>query len=229
MYVGMPPGGSIDIYARLIKRHLSRFLPGAPTIIVMNKPGAGSLLSLMAVASSPVADSPVLGAFSSSLIPNAIARPHRFRIDFRSFIFIGSIGEDYRVCYVRAATGIRSLKQLAQHRAIFAATAPGTSGNLDLAILRDLFKIPFREVQGYAGSAAKRLAFESGEVDGDCGGVNSIPQQWLGQDRINLLVRFLPNAMPPLDQSIPYGGDLVGDPADRELYDFLTIPDESTV
>lgn len=224
MYVGMPPGGSIDIYARLIQRHLAHFLPGAPTIVVMNKPGAGSLLSLLAVANSPAADGPVLGAFSSSLIPNAIAEPDRFRIDFRHFNFIGSIGEDYRVCYVRSATGIRNLKELARYHAVFAATAPGTSGNLDLAILKDLLKIPLKEVQGYAGSAAKRLAFERGEVDGDCGGINSIPQQWLAQHRINLLVRLLPNLMPPVDQSVPFAGDLLSDPADRQLYDFLAMP-----
>jgi tripartite-type tricarboxylate transporter receptor subunit TctC len=178
----------------------------------------------MAVANSPAADGPTLGAFSSSLIPNAIVEPDRFRIDFRNFTFIGNVGQDYRVCYVRSATGIHSLKELAQHNAIFAATAPGTSGNLDLVILKNLFKIPIKEVQGYAGSAAKRLAFEGGEVDGDCGGIDSIPPQWLAQHQINILVRLLPNLLPPVDQSVPFAGDLLSDPADRQLYDFLATP-----
>jgi hypothetical protein len=52
----------------------------------------------------------------------------------------------------------------------------------------------------------------------------SIPQQWLAQHRINLLVRFLPNLMPPVDQSVPFAGDLLSDPADRQLYDFLAMP-----
>lgn len=51
--VGMPPGGGVDSYARLVQRHLGRFLAGAPAIVVQNMPGAGSLRSVMAVANSP--------------------------------------------------------------------------------------------------------------------------------------------------------------------------------
>jgi tripartite-type tricarboxylate transporter receptor subunit TctC len=225
MYVGMPPGGSIDVFARLIQRHLSRFLPGTPTIVVLNKPGAGSLLSVLAVANSPPADGLVMGTFSSALIPNAIAEPERFRIDFRHFRFIGNVGEDYRVCYVRTETGIHSLQELADRKeVIFAATAAGTSGNLNLAILKDLFKVKLKQVQGYPGSAAKRLAFERGEVDGDCGGIDTLPQEWLAQRRINILVRFLPNVLPPVDPSVPFAGDLLTDPASRQLFDFLAKP-----
>src|SRR5580692_11428706 len=204
LIVGMPPGGSVDAYARLVQRHLSLFLPGKPTVVVQNKPGAGSLLSVMAVANTRPSDGLTMGTFSASLIPDAIADPQRFRIDFRHLRFIGKVGEDYRVCYVRSASGIRSLKELAQHNGVtFAATAPGTSGNLNLVILKDLLKVPIKPVLGYAGSAAKRLAFERGEVDGDCGGVESIPPEWLTSGKINLLVRFLPSLQGPVDQSVP--------------------------
>src|SRR5581483_7420366 len=223
--VGMPPGGSVDVYARLVQRNLSRFLPGQPAIVVQNKPGAGSLLSVMAILNSRPSDGLMVGSFSASLIPDAVADPQRFRIDFRHLRFIGKVGEDYRVCYVRSASGIHSLKELAAHSGFtFAATAPGTSGNLNLVILKDLFKIPLKAVQGYEGSAAKRLAFERGEVDGDCGGIESIPSDWLASGKINLLVRFLPDLQGPVDQSVPFGGDLT-DAADRQLYDFLTTPE----
>jgi tripartite-type tricarboxylate transporter receptor subunit TctC len=221
--VGMPPGGSVDAYARLVQRSFSRFLPGKPTIVVQNKPGAGSLLSVMAINNSRPSDGLMIGSFSASLIPDAVADPQRFRIDFRHFRFIGKVGEDYRVCYVRSASGIHSLKELAGHGEVtFAATAPGTSGNLNLVILKDLFKIPVKAVLGYEGSAAKRLAFERGEVDGDCGGVDSIPSDWVASGKINLLVRFLPDLQGPVDQSVPFGGDLA---SDRQLYDFLTTPE----
>ena len=225
LIVGMPPGGSVDGYARLIQRHLGRFVRSAPTIVVQNKPGAGSLLSVMAVANSPPSDGLAMGTFSSSLIPDAIAEPERFRIDFRHFGFIGAVGEDYRVCYVRSETGIHDLKQLAaRDNVVFAASASGTSGNLNLAILKDLFKIRLKEVLGYQGSAAKRLAFERGEVDGDCGGVDSIPAAWLDEHKINMLTRFLPSLVAPVDQSVPFAGDLLTDAADRQLYDFLIKP-----
>jgi tripartite-type tricarboxylate transporter receptor subunit TctC len=225
LIVGMPPGGSVDAYARLVQRHLSLFLPGKPTVVVQNKPGAGSLLSVMAVANTRPSDGLTMGTFSASLIPDAVADPQRFRIDFRHLRFIGKVGEDYRVCYVRSASGIRSLKELAQHTGVtFAATAPGTSGNLNLAILKDLLKIPLKPVLGYEGSAAKRLAFTRGEVDGDCGGIESIPSDWLADGTINLLVRFLADVHAGVDRSVPFGGDLA-DSSDRPLYDFLTAPE----
>src|SRR6202046_5046940 len=225
LVVGMPPGGSVDAYARLVQRHFSRFLPGKPSIVVQNKPGAGSLLAVMAVANARPSDGLTLGTFSASLIPDAVADPQRFHIDFRHLRFIGKVGEDYRVCYVRRAPGIRSLKELAQHGEVtFAATAPGTSGNLNLAILKDLLKVPVKPVLGYAGSAAKRLALERGEVDGDCGGIESIPSEWLANGTINLLVRFLADAQAGVDPSVPFGGDLT-DGADRAVYDFLTAPE----
>jgi tripartite-type tricarboxylate transporter receptor subunit TctC len=225
LIVGMPPGGSVDAYGRLVQRHIARFLPAKPTIVVQNKPGAGSLLSVLAVANGRPADGLMMGTFSASLIPAAVADPARFKIDFRNFRFIGKVGQDYRVCYVRSATGIKNLKDLATHSGVtFAATAPGTSGNLNLAILKDLLKLPLKPVLGYEGSAAKRLAFERGEVDGDCGGVESIPLEWLANGTINLLVRFLPDLQAPVDASVAFGGDLA-DGADRQLYDFLTTPE----
>ncbi len=223
--VGMPPGGNVDAYARLVQRHLPRFMKGVPTIVVQNKPGAGSLLSVLAVANSSPSDGVVMGTFSSSLIPDAIAEPEHFKVDFRHFGFVGAVGEDYRVCYVRSESGIHDLKQLAaRDNVVFSASAAGTSGNLNLAILKDLFKIKLKEVLGYQGSAAKRLAFERGEVDGDCGGLEAIPTAWLSEHKINIVTRFLPNLVAPVDQSVPFAGDLLHDGADRALYDFLIKP-----
>ncbi len=80
--VGMPPGGGVDSYARLVQRHLGRFLPGSPGIVVQNMPGAGSLRSVMALVNS-LED--VVGTFSSSLLTEAISMPERVKIDFRNF------------------------------------------------------------------------------------------------------------------------------------------------
>jgi tripartite-type tricarboxylate transporter receptor subunit TctC len=82
LIAGMPPGGSVDAYARLVQRHLGRFFSGSPTIIVQDKPGAGSLLAVLAVANSTPADGLVMGTYSSSLIPEAISQPDRFKVDF---------------------------------------------------------------------------------------------------------------------------------------------------
>src|SRR3954452_20213018 len=82
--VGLPPGGGADAYARLVQRHFSRHVPGRPTIVTQNMPGAGSLRSVMALNSSPE-DGTVLAHFSSGLLIEAITAPAKVRLDFRNF------------------------------------------------------------------------------------------------------------------------------------------------
>ena len=225
--VGMPPGGGVDAYARLVQRHLPRHLKESPAIVVQNMPGAGSLRSVLAL-SHAAEDGSVIGTFSSSLILEAISTPDKVQgIDFRNFSFLGNVAEDIRVCYVRAALGIQSLAQVKQHPTTvsFAATARGTSGNIDASVLRNLFGMQIKQVDGYEGSAAKRLAIENGEVDGDCGGFGEIPKAWLDAHKVNILVRMSPTLVKGLDKQIPWGGDLLTDPGQKQLFEFLTAPE----
>jgi tripartite-type tricarboxylate transporter receptor subunit TctC len=221
--VGMPPGGGVDGYARLVQRHLGRFLPGSPGIVVQNIPGAGSLRSVMALVNSP---EDVVGTFSSSLLTEAISMPERVKIDFRNFASIGNVSEDIRVCYTRSALGVHGWSDLlAREQVVFGATAPGTSGNVDTAMLRNLFGVRLKQVQGYAGSADKRLALEKGEIDGDCGGWTSIPEDWVRSSKINIVLRLSPMLVAGMDRDVPFGGDLLVNDRDRKVYDFLTAPE----
>jgi tripartite-type tricarboxylate transporter receptor subunit TctC len=225
--VGMPPGGGVDAYARLVQRNLPRHLPGTPSIIVQNMPGAGSLRSVLAVSHS-AEDGSVIGTFSSSLLIEAIARPDRVQgLDFRDYTFLGNISEDIRVCFVRSAIGLQSLADInkTDRPVIFAATARGTSGDIDVAVMRNLFGMKIKQVDGYEGSAAKRLAIENGEVDGDCAGFVELPENWLTEGTVKLLVRMSPTLIERLDGTIPYGGDVLTDPDARQIYGFLIAPE----
>jgi hypothetical protein len=225
MIVGMPPGGSIDGYARLLQRHMPRYLPNTPTIVVQNKPGAGSLLAVIALGNTTPADGLVIGTFSSALIPAAITDPARFKVDFRHFKFLGNIGEDYRVCYFRTSLGIHNMKDLAaRDQVIIGESAPGTSGLVNAAVLEDFFHVKVKEVRGYPGSADKRLAVERGEIDGDCGGIDLIPEEWLTEKKVNISLRFLPDLPEGVDPSIQFVGDLLTNPEDRKIYDLTIMP-----
>ena len=225
LIVGLPPGGGADAYARILQRHLSRHIPGAPTIVAQNMPGAGSLRSVIALSTSPD-DGTVIGHFSSALITQSITTPDRVKVDFRSFAWIGNISEDVRVCYLRSSSGVRNWQEMvARPEVIFAATAPGTAGGTNTLMLRNLFGVKIKQVQGYAGSAAKRLAVENGEVDGDCGGWTSVPPDWLRDHKINVMVRLSPTLVEGMDKTVPFGGDLVKTADERKIYDFLTAPE----
>lgn len=223
--VGLPPGGGADAYARLVQRHLGRHIPGNPTAVVQSMPGAGSLRSVMAL-NTGGSDGTTMVHFSSGLLTEAITAPDRVKVDFRSYGWIGNVSEDVRVCYLRSATGVRNwADMLGRQELIFAGSAAGTAGNANINMLRNLFGAPLKIVQGYAGSAAKRLAIERGEVDGDCGGWTSVPEDWLREKKINVMVRLSSTLVAGMDASVPFGGDLVRNPEERRLYDFLVMPE----
>jgi tripartite-type tricarboxylate transporter receptor subunit TctC len=225
LIVGLPPGGGADAYARLVQRHLGRHIPGAPAILIQNMPGAGSLRSVMALNASPD-DGTAMAHFSSALLSEAITMPERVRIDFRNFAWLGNVSEDVRVCYLRSASGVRNWQDmLGRNQVVFGATAQGNAGNVDTAMLRNLFGVKLKQVSGYAGSAEKRLAVEKGEIDGDCGGWTSVPDDWLRDRKINVMVRLSPTLVAGMDQAVPFGGDLVRDASERKIYDFLTAPE----
>lgn len=104
-----------------------------------------------------------------------------------------------------------------------AASARGTAGNVDAAMRRELFGV---KVDGYAGSAAKRLAVERREVDGDCGGFISMPQDWLRDGKVEVVVHLSPVLLPGMNAQVPYAGDLLKTARERALYDFLMAPEQ---
>jgi len=225
LIVGLPAGGAADAYARLVQRHLARRVPGTPAIVVQNMPGAGSLKSVISLDAGAPADGTVMVTFNPGLVAEALTAPERVKVDFRNYAFIGSVSEDIRVCYVRSASGVRTWQDLlARADIVFGATAPGAAGTADIAMLRNLFGASIKQVQGYAGSAAKRLAVQNGEIDGECGSWPAIPDDWLRDHKINVLVRLLRTLVPGLDPNVPFAGDLLRDERDRKVYEILSAP-----
>ena len=224
--VGLPPGGSADAYARLVQRHLGRQLPGGPSIVVQNVPGAGGMKSVAYLESLPE-DGTALATFSSGLLTEAIAAGDRVRTDFRKMGWIGNVSEDTRICYLWHTTAVRSWKDLlARPQVVFAASAPGTAGFVDAAMLRELFSVHLKQVNGYLGSAEMRLAIEKGEVEGECGGWTATPDDWLRDGKINIIVRLSPTLLPGVDSTIPFAGELVKSQHDRAIFDFLMAPEK---
>jgi tripartite-type tricarboxylate transporter receptor subunit TctC len=224
--VGLPPGGGADAYARLVQRHLPRHLAGNPSIVVQNVPGAGSLKSVVYLDSQPE-DGTVLATFSSGLLTEALTSPERVRSDFRNYAWIGNVSEDVRVCYLWHTAGVRNWQDFAARKeVVFAASAAGTAGNVDIAVLRELLGIKVRQVDGYSGSADKKLAVEKGEVDGDCGGWTSMPQDWLRDGKVDVMVRLSPTLLPDMDAKIPFAGELLKNQRDREIFNFLMAPEK---
>ena len=106
-------------------------------------------------------------------------------------------------------------------RAHSQATGVGTSAYIDDRMLADLFGVKLHAVMGYPGSADKRIAIERGELDGDCGSWTSLPDDWLRDNKITLLIRFSRTLLPDMPPGLPYAGDLLTDPKKKQVLNLL--------
>jgi tripartite-type tricarboxylate transporter receptor subunit TctC len=206
--VGFTPGGGYDQYGRLLARHIGGNIPGAPTVVVQNAPGAGSLTAVRRLEANLPKDGTAIVTFNPALITESLTSSERVNVNFGEYGWIGSITRDFRVCYMWHATGVKDWAGVASRKeVIFGATSKGTGSYVNGAILRNLFDIKLRHVIGFPGSSEQRLAIERGELDGDCGSWSSIAEDWVRDKKINTFVSFSEIKTPDMPQDVPYIGD----------------------
>jgi tripartite-type tricarboxylate transporter receptor subunit TctC len=219
---GFTPGGGFDVNARLLARHIGRYIPGNPDVMVQNMPGAAGLKSVFYLEAAAPRDGTVIDIFNFGSIGDSRLVPDKIKVDFRKFNWIGSISQDLTVCYVWHTLGTKTLAELKAHRPIhMGLTAVGSSSDVNQRILRDILGVPILQVAGYPGSAEERLAIERGELDGDCGAWSSVPAEWIEAQRIFPLVKSAPATPPDLSPGVPYSADLAPSDHDRQIIRLL--------
>jgi tripartite-type tricarboxylate transporter receptor subunit TctC len=227
LVVGYASGGDYDLNARLIARHLGRFIPGHPTVIVSNLPGAGSLRSLEYVERVAPKDGTVLEMFDFTQITNSLLTPDKVPIDFRKFKWIGSIAQDMAVCYVWHTVKAKTLADVQRLPRIYMGrTNPGSSSDIEQKILRRLFNVNVRSVAGYRGSAEGFIAVERGELNGGCITWASLPPSWISGNKITPVLRITAATLPELPADVPSAPGLLKDERDRAVLHLLTAAGE---
>jgi tripartite-type tricarboxylate transporter receptor subunit TctC len=221
IYVGFAPGGGNDGYARLLSRHMGRHIPGNPTIIVENAPGAGSSHAIAAM-DAQAKDGTALATFSADLINGALLDPEHVRVDFSKYIWLGSTALDDRMCDAWSASGIRSFGDLMQAKQYVVGTAaPGSVSYTLGAILKNMFHAPVKFVMGYQSSAEENTAMERGELDGLCASWSTSVRYDLVRDgKVNVVAWFVPQKAPGTEAA-PYLGDIAKTDKDRQVLRFL--------
>ena len=170
LIVGSAPGGGYDLYSRILARHLTGHIPGAPTIIVQNMPGAGGAKAAAYVASVAPRDGTVIGAVTPGSIINPLLNDKmKSEYDPRQLVFLGSMNNGTMVCVTSDRSGIRKYEDALEKRTIIATAGEGDTTR-DYALLhRHTTAAKFEIVGGYANTTDILLAMERGEADGICG------------------------------------------------------------
>jgi tripartite-type tricarboxylate transporter receptor subunit TctC len=220
--VGFTPGGGFDINARLLARHIGRYIPGNPTVVVQNLPGAAGLNSVQYLDTAAPKDGTVIDIFNFGNIGDSKLMPDKIKIDFRKFAWIGSISQDLTVCYVWHTFGPKTLAELKAREVVhMGRTAVGSSSDVNQRILKNIFGVRIQHISGYPGSAEERMAIERGELDGNCGAWSSIPAEWVEAKRIVPIIRSAPALPPDLPAGVPYSVEIAPNERDQKIIRLL--------
>ena len=164
--VGFTSGGLYDQYARLLARHMGKYIPGNPTIIVQNMPGAGSLSATNYIYGVAKPDGLTLGMSGSGIYLDQMLGRKEALFDVAKFAWLGSVDQRDLVLYMKADAPWKSIEDI-----LAAKEAPkcGATGSSDLTtilmnILGDTLGAKFHEVRGYPGGVEIDLALEKGEI-----------------------------------------------------------------
>jgi tripartite-type tricarboxylate transporter receptor subunit TctC len=188
---GFSPGGGYDTYGRLAANHLGKHVPGTPSLIVRNMPGASSMKAVKYLYTTASQDGTTLTIFNPGLVEQSLTNPSVVDVDFSKLRFIGSVTSEVRVCYLTKARGVDSLDGFLKGGVFnFGATSTGATSYTSAALLKNLFGAQVKHVTGYPGSSEQRLALERGELDGMCGSWTSIPADWIRDKKVTPIVRF---------------------------------------
>src|ERR1700676_4197243 len=227
LVVGYSAGGGYDQYARALARHLGRRIPGNPSVLVQNMPGAASLTAVRYLDANAPKDGTVVTTFDPGLITESFASPELFKIRFSDYQWIGSMLRDIRICYAWGLTGIKTWDDMMQRKEfLIGTTAKGSNAYVNGAILRKVFNAPVRQIAGYPGSNEQRLALERGELEGNCGSWSAMPPEWGGHPRTNPPGALSPQPPGDTPASVPFISDLATTAEQRDLLAVLNASAE---
>jgi tripartite-type tricarboxylate transporter receptor subunit TctC len=219
--VGFPAGGGFDTYSRVIGRHISKYIPGNPTVVVDNVTGAGSLVAANTIYKAAKPDGLTIGNFIGNLISQQLFGGPGIEFDARKFEWIGVPVKDHVVCALTKASGITSVDawMAAKVPVKLGGSAPGTTNDDVAKILKAALGLPIQLVTGYKGTAPIKLAAESGEIDGSCWAWESIKVMWrqgLDSGQAHIVLQAVPNAVTELPK-VPVAIELAKTDEARKL------------
>jgi tripartite-type tricarboxylate transporter receptor subunit TctC len=177
--IGYAPGGGYDLYARALAHHMGSHIPGHPTIVVQNMPGAGSIKAANYLYNVAPKDGTAFGGFArGAFLDPLLGRSDGVQFVAAKYSWLGSISNEVGVCAFRADSGIASWKDMQTKPAIIGSTGAGADSDVFPTVLRSMFHLPLKVVTGYRSAADVVLAITRKEVDGRCGWSWSSMMAW---------------------------------------------------
>ena len=223
LVVGIGVGSGYDINARLLARHMAAHIPGQPTIIVQNQPGAGSLSMTNALYHTGPFDGTVMGASFNGMPTTPMLQPGGARFDPVKLNWLGSTNRETQAMYVWHTAPAQVLEDARAKEIVMGAQAPGST-QFDYPVLANkLFGFKFKVVTGYESTPKIHLAMESGEVHGTIANwstLKAINPGWIADKKIRIIAQWALKKNPEL-ADVPLFLDLAKTDAERAALELM--------
>ena len=188
--VATETGTTYDQWARLLSRFMPRKIPGEPTLIVKNMPGAGQIRAASYLYSVAQKDGSSFGTFSRNIATAFLTKNEAIKFDLSRFQWIGSTDISNRICVVNAGSNVDKAADLFTREATFGGAGAGSGISAAPMLVAALLDMKMKLVEGYKGGPEVMLAMERGEVEGTCNtldGVESSRPGWIAQGKLRVL------------------------------------------
>ena len=194
LYIGYSVGGGYDLYARVLARHIGKFIPGHPTIVPKNMEGAGSLRLANWLYRVAPKDGTVFGIIGRGTAFDPVLGEPGAQFDGTKFSWIGSANDEVSVCVAWQGTGVTSFEDLRTKEVTVGGTGVSADTDQFPRIINGVLGTKMRIVSGYPGGNDVVLAMERGEVQGRCGwswsSVKSTHGAWIDDHKIAVLAQL---------------------------------------
>ncbi len=209
MIIGFGPGGGYDLWGRTVARHIGKYLPGAPNLVIQNMPGAGSYVAASWIYNIAPKDGTVLGIIARDATMGPLTGADGARFDSTKMSWLGTPTTETNVCIANATATVKTVEDLYTKELIIGDTGPGTGTRSYPLALNALLGMKFKIVSGFPSSSDVFLAMERGEVDGICESLDSVTGKrpdWLSSGKVRVL--FHGGAEPDPHVKAPFVLDL---------------------
>jgi tripartite-type tricarboxylate transporter receptor subunit TctC len=218
--IGYSPGGSYDSAGRVLARHMGRHIPGNPSLLPQNMPGAGTLNLVNYLYNVAPKDGTAFGIFARGMAMEPLIGGTNAKFDATKLTWIGSAANEISLCATFASSPVKTWHDALTQDFTVAGNGSGSDPDVFANVLRNAFGVKNRLISGYPGSAEISLAMERGEIDGRCGwswsSIKAEKSQWLAEHKLNLIVQLALEKAADLP-NVPLITELATDDRQRQI------------
>lgn len=227
VYISSSVGGGLDLYARTYARHIANYLPGKPTMVPRNMPGAGGLQLANQMATALPRDGTAVAALTNGLYLSQLLGTENITYDAAKFNWVGRLTDLALLLLSSEKSDVKVAEDMLTKNFSVSVTGPGSYGFLVLSAVKNIYGGKLSLISGYPSGDANRLAMERGEVDGTASVQWTIKNQreWILRNKANILAQIALTSYPEI-KNVPLLGDLAKDAETKRILNMFIAPAE---